>query len=243
MKMRIAMRPLALAMASLFLTTHVGAEQEVPGRPQPMTSAEDARLAARAAQTPQLEKFTAGQDGEACLYLIFFVALVAFSVAVGQVIALPLGVVHSTQGRGFVPADCLKGESKTVNYFNACGVIGGFHLYVVGYLFGLAVRPELQPPAKPAPPEKPAPPDGRDLERYFLGTLVEVEGLLQITGVSDAADRAGLQKGDLVLDIDDEAVNSVNLTTVLSRHSRQDAVQVGILRQGSRLQMTIVSND
>ena len=235
------MRWLTYLVSVAVLVTHLAPlEARQEGRqqqPQPMTPSEDARLAARAARTPQLEKFTAGQDGEACIYLLFFVAVVAFSITVGQVIGLPLGWTHSSQGRGFVPADSLSGNSKTVNYFNGCGVIAGFHFYAVGYLIGLALGPASPPPPKPVPL------DPRDLEKYFIASTIDVEGSLKIVALSDAAGRAGLQLGDLILDVDDEEVDHVNLPSVLSNHAKAGAVQVGILREGCRLRMTVVTKE
>jgi hypothetical protein len=239
MKMRTAMRLPAFVLAALFLTTHLGAEQEAPRRPQPMTPAEDARLASRAAHHPDLENFTAGQSdvqqAEAILLLIVGIPFAVFSVAVGQLIALPLGLTHSSQGRGFVPRDSLRGNSRCVNYFNVCGAILGFHLYAIGYVVGLAFASEPQPP-------KPAPPDGRDLERYFLGTTMDVDGFVGIVGVSNAAERAGLQNGDLILDVEHVEVDHSNLVSVMSTYTQRNSVEVGVLREGCQMRMTVTKD-
>jgi hypothetical protein len=150
-----AMRRMAALLAALALVTQVGvveAMQDVPAkpRPQPLTPSEDAQLAARAARNPRLENFTAG-EAEALVYGLVLGAILAFSVFVGHLIACPLGWSHSTQGKTFVPAECLKTNSKTLNYFNGCAVILGFPLYALGYLIGLPFAPPA-PPANPVPP-------------------------------------------------------------------------------------------
>jgi len=213
-------------MAILFLLTHLGiagAEQEATPRPQRMTPAEDARLAARAAKNPGLENFTAGQ-AEAFVYG----GILAVAAIVGVVIACPLGWTHSTKGKGFVPAEV---EGKT---FQVSAVIFGFPLYTLGYLIGL---PFVAEPA-PAPP-----PGNKELEKYFLGSTVEVLGHPKLTAASDAADRAGLKEGDLILDIDQVEIDGENLPSVVARYAWGDSMDVGILREGCRLRMTIATKN
>src|SRR5262245_19095198 len=252
--MRRGMRPMASAIAAVFLSTHVGLAEagqdaEKRAQTQAMSSSEDARLAARAARTPHLENFTAGQGtggGEVVLLAFLF----ALMVAVGHLIACPLGWTHSTQGKTFVPADSLSGNSKTVNFFNICGAILGFPLYALGYLIGLPFAPD-RPPAKwtPGRPEPfPIPPGdlGRRLETFLLGYTIEEpagpdEGvLLRILALSNAAENAGLERGDLILEFDGDAVTNANFADVIARYQWGDTVDVGVLRGGCRLRMAVV---
>ena len=148
--MRNATRRRAFLAAALILVSHVGATEAQEGA-QAMGPSEDARLAARAARNPELEKFTAG-NLHALAYAAALAAVAGFSIAVGHLIAWPLGYSHSSQGKTFVPADSLKNPSKTVNYFNFCGEILGFPLYGLGYLIGLPFAPAEAPTKVPVAP-------------------------------------------------------------------------------------------
>src|SRR6185436_5330377 len=161
---------------------------------------------------------------------------------VGHLIAFPLGYTHSSKGRNFVPADCMSGNSKTVNYFNRCGVILGFPLYCLGYLAGLPSASDQPAKAVPAAP-KPSLDLGGDLGIFLLGHTTEaglLDPRLRIVGPSAAAERAGLEKGDVVLEIDDEGITRVNLPGVLARHTWGDTLDVAVLRDGCRLRMSVV---
>ena len=231
--MRHSMRRTAAALAAaLLLVTHVGAQEA-------MSPSEDAWLAARAARNPELEKFTGGQ-AEGLAYGLAFVCFVAFSVAVGHVIGFPLGVAHSTQGKTFVPADSLKGNPGAVSYFNFCGAILGIPLYSLGYLFGLAVAP----PATPAPRKAAPPTDPGRMEIFLLGLTEDgPDGNLRIAGVSAAADRAGLQTGDVILEIDETVVSRGNLGVVLARGEIRESLEVTVLRNGCRLRMAVSTKE
>jgi len=204
-----------------------------------MSPSEDTWLAARAARSPELETFRGGfvQVLIPAAYLAAAAAVFAFSVAVGHLIAFPLGFTHSSQGKTFVPADSLKGNEGAVSYFNVCGAILGFPLYSLGYLAGLSCAPEKAPAKAP-------PIDSGRIEIFLLGLTEQgPEGQVRLAGVSAAADRAGLQIGDVVLEIDDVAVTRANLAAVLARSERRESVEVAVVRDGCRLRMAISTQD
>lgn len=236
------MRTSAVLTALVVLVSHLGVGEATQEK---MSPSEDSRLAARAVQTPDLEEFKAGQSAsgaEAFLYAVAFAAVLAFSVTVGHLIAFPLGYTHGSQGRNFVPADSMKGNSKTVNYFNVCGIILGFPLYCLGYLAGLPSASEQ--PVKTVPDAPKTSLDlGGDLGIFLLGHTTEVGLLdprLRIVGPSAAAELAGLEKGDLVLEIDDEAITRSTLPGILARHTWGETLDVAVLREGCRLRMSVV---
>jgi hypothetical protein len=237
------MRTSAVLTALVVLVSHLGISEATQEK---MSPSEDSRLAARATQSPGLEEFKAGQSAaglELFVYAVVLVAVAAFSVAVGHLIAFPLGYTHSSQGRNFVPADSMKGNSKTVNYFNVCGIILGFPLYCLGYLAGLPSASDQPAKTVPADPPPPSLDLRGDLGTFLLGHTTEaglLDPRLRIVGPSAAAERAGLETGDVVLEIDDEAITRSTLPGILARHTWGDTLDVAVLREGCRLRTSVV---
>lgn len=237
--MSTSARLVAFAAATLVLLAQLRvleADQE-----SKMSPSEDAHLAARAARNPELEGFKAGQ-AEGLVYAAIFGVVLSFSIVVGHLLACPLGWIHSTQGKNFVPRDCMRGNEKTVNYLNGCGVILGFPLYVLGYLLGHVLGPAV-PPAEPVP-VTPVPEDGSALGKLLVGYFTNARtdprsGRIQILVLSDAAEVAGLERGDEVVEMGRHAVTRENLPLLIAQYRQGDVLEVAVARNGCRLRTAV----
>jgi len=142
------MRTTALLTAALLLAAQVGlAAQEARPQSSTMIPSEDAHLARRAAQSPHLERFAARGNAntsiEAFVYTIVFMA----EIAVANLIGFPLGLSHSTGGKGFVP------KEATSNQIYVFAMVAGFPMYSLGYVLGLPCAPREKPEIHPKPKE------------------------------------------------------------------------------------------
>jgi serine protease Do len=67
---------------------------------------------------------------------------------------------------------------------------------------------------------------------------ISVEGFIP---EDSPAQKAGLQRGDVILEIDGEAVSRVNeLQTLVAQHDPGDAVTLGVIRNGERKSFTVI---
>ena len=105
---------------------------------------------------------------------------------------------------------------------------------------GLGKQPT---PAKP-PPAAPAPRkvylgivagDLTDVERKALGT----GGGIKVSDVRGPAKDAGLKTGDILLELDGEAVTEERIGEILSKHKPGDSVEAVVLRAKKRTALKI----
>jgi putative serine protease PepD len=82
---------------------------------------------------------------------------------------------------------------------------------------------------------------GRSIERAFLGVqLAEAEGGAQIAAVTSGspADKAGLQQGDVITEIDGEQVSADDLRRAVAEHKPGDKVELTVRRDGGTQTVT-----
>jgi len=105
-----------------------------------MSKEEAAELAARAASSPELEKFSGGQaemGGIATVVGIILVPVIAVAGLIGLIAALPLGLTHAIQGKTFLSSEIWNMEPSFERLAVWTAVTIGLPLYSVGFLMGL----------------------------------------------------------------------------------------------------------
>lgn len=181
---------------------------------------EDAPLSARAAMNEELQHFAGGYAQAAAAAVIL-----AFYVTLGNVVAIPLGLYHSSQRRGFMPGDSWNAPTEGERTVHRAAFIFGFPLYAFGYLFGLATIPA---PVNPGP---------FGLSRLGI-TVEEVQppeslpGRLVIVAVRGPAEKAGLEPGDVIVAAGGMSVMTSAVADFLAESKRGAALSITVLRSG-----------
>ncbi len=103
----------------------------------------------------------------------------------------------------------------------------------------------------PAPAPVPAPEKAPAAKKVFLGITADdlteadrktlgVRSAVKVADVRGPAKDAGLKPGDLLLELDGEAVNEEKLADILARHKPGDALEGSVLRGGKKQSVKIV---
>lgn len=197
-----------------------------------MGDEEDAQLSIRAAMNEELQHFAGGYVMLAVFAAEAAVvgAVLALFVTVGNVVALPLGISHSSRGRGFIPGDSWDPPNQGEMWVNRSAFIFGFPVYGLGYLMGLpCATPEIPTDTGPLWVRLGIAVEDLPLqERLALAS----PGEIVIVFATGPALEAGLQEGDVITEIGGLIVTAGNVAEVLPKAMREELVSITVLRDG-----------